>query len=166
MKAKVYFKETQRMIIELWWVALIMLVGTCNFFYGINKQIINGIPWGNNPGSDITLMIGFGIFLFFTIVIACLRLELQIKEDGVYVKFFPFHLVYKKYEWTEISKSFVLSVKNAYNHSTWKGIKTYQVSFSMWYLQLGFVSGKKLFIQTKKPKELHEVLKSIGKLQK
>ena len=163
MESKVYFKETQRMIVELWWVVLIMLVCTCSFLYGVNKQVINGIPWGNNPGSDRTLLIVFFSFLLSTILMACWRLETQIKEDGVYVKFFPFHLVYKRYEWTEISKSFVLSLKN---NTKYKWILTYQASFSLWYLQLEFVSGKRRFIQTKKPKELHEVLKLIGKLQK
>ena len=170
METNVYFKETQRFIWGWMPIFLIMLSCTCLFLYGVIKQVIFGIPFGLKPMSDVALLFCFGGCLIMTLPFVCIRLETRIKEDGVYVKFFPFHLAYKMFTWAEISKSYVKQHDPIQYGVVWvwwlRNSRTkYKVSGNMG-LQLEFVSGRRLFIGTNKPKELTETLKPIGKLKK
>ena len=167
MKTNVYFKETQRFLWGWMPVFLIMLICTCIFLYGVIKQVIFGLPFGIKPASDIALIFCFGLCSLLTLPFGIIRLETCIKEDGIYVKFFPFHLVYKRYAWTEISKLYVKKYDPIhFGMGGYLGVSRYRyrVSGDMG-LQLEFVSGRRLLIGTNKHKELTEVLKMIGKFE-
>ena len=167
MKSNVYYKETQRFIWGWMPIFLILLCCTCIFLYGVIKQVIFGLPFGIKPASNIALIFCFGLCSLLTLPFVIIRLETRIKVDGVYVKFFPFHLVYKRYAWTEISKSYVKKYDPIhFGIGGYLGVSRYRyrVSGDMG-LQLEFVSGRRLLIGTNNPKELTETLKSIEKLK-
>ncbi|MDR2980235.1 MAG: DUF6141 family protein [Bacteroidales bacterium] len=165
METKGFFKETQRY--KQWWIWIILLCINGLFFYGIIKQIIIGEQWGDKPMSNTGLWVAFGFTLLLTILFACFRLETRITDEGVYVRFFPFQLTYKKYSWDEISKSYVRRYHPIGEYGGWgvrygrKG-KAYNVSGNKG-LQLEFVNGKCLLIGTNKPIELEEVLNRMKK---
>jgi len=100
-----------------------------------------------------------------------MRLETQIKKDGVYLKFFPFHLSFRRYTWDKISKSFVRQYNPIGEYGGWgirfgffgKG-KAYSVSGNKG-LQVEFSDTKRVLIGTNKPDELTETLKRIGQLK-
>ena len=165
MKENVYFKETQRFMRNWMWLLFILLGFDCLFGYGVIKQVIFGQPWGYRQGSDTMLLIFLGFGLLMTLFFVCLRLETRITEDGVYVKYFPFHFAYKRYAWTEISKSYVKQYYPLSNSGWGISRNSYTVSGAMG-LQLEFVSGRRLLIGTNKPQELVETLNSIGKFKK
>src|SRR5690606_41120216 len=100
------------------------------------------------------------------------KLETKIKNDGIFVRFFPFHISFKYYPWDEISSSFVRKYSPLVEYGGWGwrfslfGSGTaYNVSGNMG-LQLIFTNKKKLLIGTKKPDQLTEVLNKIGQLKK
>jgi len=161
------FTETQSF--KQWWIWILFLGLNCLFLYGIIKQVGFGQPFGNKPLSDTGLFIALGGSLLVTLLIVCCRLETRIDEAGIVVRFFPFHFAWKKYEWTEISKSYIRQYSPMAEYGGWgirygvKG-KAYNVSGNMG-LQLEFISGKRLLIGTNKPKELSEALISIGKIK-
>ena len=166
MKTSICFKETQRFVIEWLW-GVLLSAGVCGLFlYGDIKQVIFGLPWGTKPASNTALFICFGFTLLMTILLACIRLETRIKEDGVYVKFFPFQLTYKRFSWTEISKSYVRQYNPIGVYGGW-GLRRncYTLSGNMG-LQLEFATGKRVLIGTNKSKELTETLISLGKYKK
>ena len=168
MKANVYFKEKQRFMFGYMPLFLIMLICTCIFLYGVIKQVIFGLPFGTKPASDTALLFCFGLCSLLTLPFVIIRLETRIMEDGVYVKFFPFHLVYKRYTWTEISKLYVKQYEPIhFGIGGYLGVSRnrYRVSGTMG-LQLEFVSGGRLLIGTNNPKDLAETLKLIGQLKK
>ena len=165
MKTNVYFKETQRFIREWMWILFLLLGFDCLFGYGVIKQVIFGIPWGTKPASDIALITLFGFGLLMTLLFVCLRLETRITEEGIYVKYFPIHLAYRRYSWTDISKLYVKSYYPLSNGGWGISKNSYTVSGAMG-LQLEFVSGKRLLIGTRKSKELTEKLNLIEKLKK
>ena len=175
MKANVYFKETQRLLWDCMPIFLIMSGCTCIFLYGVVKQIIFGLPFGIKPASNTALLLCLGLCLLMTLPFILIRLETRIKEDGVYVKFFPFHLFYKRYAWSEISKLYVKQyvpvqiefwLLGFFDVSNFWGIwrTRYAISGNMG-LQLEFASGRRLLIGTNKRQELTEALKMIGKLE-
>ncbi|MDR0437786.1 MAG: DUF6141 family protein [Bacteroidales bacterium] len=167
MKTYKTFTETQRF--GQWWIWLILLGLNGLFIYGIIQQIILGHPFGDKPMNDTGLFLVFGVLLLITFLFVCVRLQTYIDEDGVYVRFFPFRLTYKRYAWAEISKSYVKQYRPLLKFGGW-GLR-YNFSFSEKAysvsgrngLQLELVSGKKVLIGTNKPEELTEILISLGK---
>ena len=168
MNVNEYFRETQRFAIDWMWILVLLLGCTCLFLYGVIKQVIFEIPWGTEPASDTALLACLGFLLLFTLLFACIRLETRIKEDGIYVKYFPFQLTYKKFLWTDISKSYVKQynpiqsgVQGGWGYSR----NRYTVSGNIG-LQIEFVSGRRILIGTKKSKDITETLTLLQKIKK
>ncbi|PSR56463.1 hypothetical protein AHMF7605_24680 [Adhaeribacter arboris] len=165
MKTSVLFSETQRF--KQWWLWVILLGINGIFLFGVFKQVIGGQPWGNNPMSNTALLISAGFFLLLTILFINFRLDTQIKEDGIYVRFFPFHLSFRYYDWNKIAKSYVREYKPIREFGGW-GLRSgsfgkgsaLNVSGNQG-LQLEFTDGNKLLIGTNRPDELTKLLTQI-----
>jgi len=162
------FTEEQRF--KQWWLWLILLGINGLFLYGFFKQVIGGQAFGDKPMSNTELLITMGFTLLLTALFFNLRLETKIKKDGIYVRFFPFHLSFKHFRWETISESFVRQYNPILEYGGWgirfgffgKG-KAFNVSGNK-SIQLVFTNGRKLLIGTKKPEEAIEVLEKLGHL--
>ncbi|HEY0055542.1 MAG TPA: hypothetical protein VGB63_09315 [Pedobacter sp.] len=170
MDKDVLFFEKQKF--NQWWLWLLLLLVNGLFFFGFYKQVLCGQQFGNKPMSNNGLMVACILSVLITILIYNHRLETWITKDGIYVRFFPFHLSFKHFTWDTISKSFVreynpigeyggwglrlglFGVGNAYNVSGNKG------------LQIEFFNRKKLLIGTKKPQEITAVLDEVKQFKK
>lgn len=166
MKNEVLFSEKQKF--KQWWLWL-LIIGINGFLlYGAFAQIAGGQPFGSKPISNTGLVIITGSMLLLTLLMANLRLETMIKNDGIYVRFFPFHLKFKHYNWEKLTKSYVRQYSPVKEFGGWglrfglfgKGT-AFNVSGNQG-LQLEFSNKKKLLIGTNKPDELSAVLKKIG----
>jgi len=159
------FKESQGF--TQWWLWLILTIINVFLLFGVFKQVIVGEAIGDSPMSDITLLLITGFMIALTILFTRFRLYTEIKQDGVYVKFFPFHLSFKRYAWIDISKSYIRQYDPIAEYGGWglrlglfgKG-KAYNVSGNQG-LQLEFHDQKKLLIGTRRPNELTNILKQI-----
>ena len=166
---EILFKESQGF--TQWWLWLILTVINGFLLFGVYKQVIGGEAIGDKPMSDTGLLLNTGFMIALTVLFTRFRLHTEIKQDGVYVKFFPFHLSFKHYRWTSISKSYVRQYNPIAEYGGWglrlglfgKG-KAYNVSGNQG-LQLEFYNQKKLLIGTNKPMELLKVLKKIEHLK-
>jgi hypothetical protein len=166
---EILFSESQK--IKQVWIWLILLGINGLFLIAIIRQIIGGQPFGNNPMSNTGLLVGMSLSILFTIIMANFRLDTLIKKDGIYVRFFPFHLRFKKYPWESLTKSYVREYSPITEYGGWglrygflgKG-KVYSILGNKG-LQLECKGKKKLLIGTQKPKELKEVLELIGQLK-
>jgi len=163
MKEKILFSERQQF--RQWWVWALMLVLNGIFLFALIDQLIFNDPFGSQPTSDGGLFIGFAIILAVTVLFWILRLETKVKEDGIYVKFFPFHTRFKRYDWELLKKAYVRHYSPIAEYGGW-GIRwglfgsgnAYNVSGNKG-LQLEFTNNKsKLLIGTQKPEALQEIL--------
>jgi len=169
MNNEILFTEKQRF--NQWWIWLILLGINGFFIFGIFRQIIGGQPFGDKPMSDIGLIVGTALSILFTILFLNFRLDTLIKRDGIYVRFFPFHLTFKHYAWESLTKSFIREYSPISEYGGWglrlglfgKGT-AFNVSGDKG-LQLEFTNKKKLLIGTNKPDELTETLNKIGQLK-
>ena len=77
---------------QIWlWIFIIFI--SCLVIYGGVQQLILGRPFGNNPVSDIVLIIIVVIFGFgFPVSFFKMNLTTEVRSDGLYIRFFPFHL--------------------------------------------------------------------------
>ena len=120
--------------------------------------------------SNLGLLLTAIPLLLITLLILNIRLDTLIKEDGIYVRFFPFHWSFKKFSWDMISSSYVRKYSPLLEYGGWgmrigifgKG-KAWNISGDKG-LQLVFSNQKKLLIGTNQPQELAAILEKIGHL--
>jgi len=143
------------------------LIGSDLFIlYGVYKQVIKGNTFGSKPASNTELLIIAFVTLVFTILFLIIRLETQIRKDGVYVKFFPLHLKFRHFSWNQLSKCYVRKYSPMAEYGGWGlrfgfGGKAYNISGNQG-LQLEFKNKKTLLIGTQRPEELNEALQKTG----
>ena len=164
MENEILFSENQHF--KQWWLWLFLLSMNVFALYGIFLQVIDGHRIGSNPMSNTGLIITSALILLLTIFLGICRLETQIKRDGIFVRFFPFHLTFRHYGWNKISKSFVRRYSPLGEYGGWglRGFgkdKALNVSGNKG-LQLEFTDNRKLLIGTNCPDEITEILIIIG----
>jgi hypothetical protein len=106
---KILFKEEQRF--NQWWLWLIMIfsfaAGVIPIWYGFYQQVSSGKPWGDNPTSNaMLLMIAIFTTLLMSgilIILKTSRLLVEIRNDGIHFRFFPFFLKWRKISKEEIN---------------------------------------------------------------
>lgn len=153
------FIEKQRFI--QWWLWLLLLGLASVFVYGLYKQIILGIPFGDKPMSDLGLILFSIAYFVFTVCFLSLKLVAKIDRDGIEVRYFPF--VKKQLKWRDIKKMEFLN----YDFVGW-GIRfgtqygtVYNVSGNQG-LSIELSNGKRLLIGTQKQEEMELYLKKIS----
>jgi len=169
MKNKILFSETQKFR-QLW--LLFLLLSTVGItILAIFFQINGNKHQIQDPIDRTGLIIAACSILLITLLFLYVKLETRITKEGIYVKFFPFHLKYKFYSWDSISKSYIRQYAAIQEYGGWglrigffrKG-KAFNVSGNKG-LQLEFNNNKKLLIGTNKPDELHSILSKLGQIK-
>lgn len=77
------------------------------FLFGVHQQVIGGQQFGDKPISEKVLIVITGLTLLLTFLFINFRLDTIIKRDRIYVRFFPFNITFKHYNWNNLTKSFV-----------------------------------------------------------
>ncbi len=169
MKQSILFSERQRF--KKIWIGLFLVGVNGIFVWGIIQQIIYKHPFGNNPMSDQGLIVTSILILLLSVLFANARLDTYITQDGIYLKFFPFHLSFKFYSWDSISKLYIRRYSPILEYGGWgikrrnfKKGKAYIVSGNKG-LQLEFINKKKLLIGTAQAEEMEKILAKMGKLE-
>lgn len=94
---KIIYREVQRP--KQLWVFILISLNILFMWYWFIKQIILGVPVGNNSASDtftIVFWIIFGViipFIYFILV----KLIIEVRYDGLYIKFQPFHFKFQHF---------------------------------------------------------------------
>lgn len=170
MNQEILFSEQQKF--KQWWLWLLLLSLNGFFLFSSFNQIVSGKQFGDKPMSDVGLLVITGLSFLPTILLFNSRLDTMIKSDGIYVRFFPFHLAFKYYSWDSLTKSFVRQYSPLSEYGGWglrRGLFGKGTAFNVSGnrgLQLVFNNDKKLLIGTNKPKELTEILIEIGQLKR
>ena len=118
--------------------------------------------------NGLLIFVTSGVLLL-TLLFVFLRLDTAIQKDGIYYRFLPFQLTYKKISWDRISKAFVRQYNPITEYGGWglriglfgKG-QAFNVSGNKG-LQLVYDNGKKLLLGTQRPQEIEQVLKQLGR---
>ena len=168
MKQSLLFHEQQRF--NQWWIWLIVIGINVLPFYGIYQQIILGQTFGTRPMSNAGLLLFAAFMLFISFFMFSFRLVTLIKQDGMYVRFYPIQTKMKFYNWRDINKLYIRKYKPLMEYGGWglrygffgKG-RALNVSGNIG-LQIEFNNGKKLLIGTNKSNVMKDVLIKLGKL--
>jgi len=167
-KEPVEFYEVQRF--RQWWTWILLLGINALFLWGCIQQLLLGKEWGTNPMNDAGLIIVAAAMLLLSVAILGAKLFTYINEEGVYVKFFPFHFRYKFYDWSNLHKVYVRDYKPIKEFGGW-GIR-FSINAGRAFtmsgnkgLQLVLMNGKKVLIGTMQAEFLAEILVKLGKMK-
>ena len=153
------FTETQRF--TQWWLWLIIIGSWITMMYSIALV---------SPPTTGTFMISFSVGMLLPVLFWQMKLVTRIAEEGIYVRFTPFHFKEKFYAWDSLSACYVRTYSPLMEYGGW-GIKygfngqgkVYNVSGEVG-LQLKFKKGDPLLIGTQKGEEIKQVLAALGHL--
>lgn len=107
-------------------------------------------------------------FLIIVNIILASKLIMQIRTDGIYVRFPPWQSPFSKFYWTEISEVYIREYNALREYFGWglrvspRGI-SYIVGGNTG-IQIIFRNSNKVLISTQRQEEVNEILKRIGKL--
>ena len=161
-----------------WWKWMLMIGLNLMFIVGAIMQIGFGKTFGDNPMSNTMLIIVTLLIILLSGVLLSSYLQTYINDEGVYVKYFPFHLKYKFFSWESIESAKVRGYNPLIEFGGW-GIKRSKLRFnnfrikiksSICYtvsgsrgLELSLKNGKTVMIGTHSPNSLEETLEKLTK---
>jgi hypothetical protein len=153
------YTETQRF--TQWWLWLILIGVWSSMVYSIITA---------PPQTNAAVYVSFGIGILLPVLFWQMRLITRITEEGIYVRFIPFHFKEKFFPWETITASYVRTYSPLKEYGGW-GIKygfngqglVYNVAGNEG-LQLQFKEGEAILIGTQKGEEIKQVLAALGHL--
>src|SRR5699024_12261679 len=88
---KVVYYEIQRFH-QVWLWILVLLLAAFMWYIAI-KQIIFGVPMGDNPAADLLLVILWWIFgiVFVVFMLFMCRCIIEVRLNGMYIKLYHFN---------------------------------------------------------------------------
>jgi hypothetical protein len=163
METAILFSEKQRF--NQWWLWAIILVACVmpvwQFYWTIiENQVVL---------SDPTEYIGLMIMALILILFLCNRLDTEIRQDGIYIRFIPFICKQRVYPWESIEKIYTRRYHPIGEFGGW-GIRGFGKNRALNVsgnqgLQIVFKDGRRLLIGTRKPDEIKSVLILLGKFE-
>ena len=151
------YREVQKFR-QVWiWVVVLAIAGLQ--WYAAVEQLLLKRPFGDNPMPDILLAVYLVIFgiamptLFFFS-----QLVTEVRDDGIYIRFFPFHKAFRRIAFTEVKQCKVRTYHPIREYGGWgirvrcKG-KAYNVSGNRG-VQIELLNGNRLLIGSQRAEEL------------
>ena len=160
MNEEILFTERQHFR-QIWLWALMLGINGI-FIYGIIQQIGYGIPYGDKPASDTTLIVVSLFLMALTVSLAIMRLDTRITREGIYVRFFPVHRTFRFYSWPSLRYCYVRKYSPIMEYGGWglRGLgrdRALNMSGNKG-IQLVTLDGLKLLIGTQKAEEISQLL--------
>ena len=160
MAAKILFSEKQRF--KQWWIWLILLAVIFIPIFGLYHEMQKPEPFAD-PAVNTGLILSLIITIPVTALFLFMKLETQINEDGIAVKFIPLHSKFRQFNWNEIEQISVRKYIPLGEFGGWGlryGLqgKAYNIAGNQG-IQIIFKNGKRLLVGTQKPEEAALALK-------
>ena len=118
------------------------------------------------PVTTLTIC-GILVPIGIAVLFVSLKLETEVRGDGLYIRFYPFHLKFKRFGAEELSEYYAREYRPLLESGGWgircgKQGRAYNVSGNKG-VQLVFKNGRQLLIGSQREKELEDAIRSIMK---
>lgn len=163
----IIFREVQHFR-QIWVWILVLLIAVFMWYITI-QQIIFGVPMGSNPAPDVLLLIFWLIFgvIFPVFMLGLCKLVTEVRSDGIYLRFFPFHFHYKSFLFKDIIRYKAITYSPLIRFGGWgirfnaKGETAYNISGKQGVqLQL---KNNTVVIGSENPNRLVKAIDSVNK---
>ncbi len=161
MDPNILFREEQRF--TQWWLWLLLGGILLIPIYGIVLQMVFKQPFGDQPMSDVGLIIIFILNFGICFFLWALKLQTTITKDEIKITYPP--LAKKRILWSEVEKAEIVKYSSfiGYGLRIWTPYGTvYNVKGNRG-LFLILKSGKKMMIGTQRHREIEDIVQSIMK---
>jgi hypothetical protein len=164
MNSPVLFREVQRF--RQWWLWFVISIGPLTVWLSTYRWFVLGERSGtrqlpDNPQLLLWVLIGIGLPLLFYSA----RLITEVRTDGIYIRFFPFHFSFLRFGFDSINACETRTYSPIGEYGGW-GIrygwngKAYNVSGNQG-IQLELNNGKRILIGTQQPLDFMSALHSF-----
>ena len=158
----VVFREVQRFSL---WVRLFFVA---SMVLGVGIMVFTSVTSGSTSGPlSIVIRAGLSLLLLGSAVFFfVLKLETEIRHDGLYVRFFPIHIHHKKIAPGELVDSYARQYRPIMEYGGWgircgfRGGRAYNVRGNKG-VQLVLQNDKRLLIGSQKADELAGAISSM-----
>ncbi|MDM7999364.1 MAG: DUF6141 family protein [Dehalococcoidia bacterium] len=162
-----FYREVQRFRQPWVWLLIALVAGIS--VWGVVQQLVLGKPFGQNPASDTVLLIVAVVFgLGFPVLFWTASLTTEVRSDGLYYRYFPFHWSFRRISSQELLRYDVIAYHPVRDYGGWgirygRGSKAYNVSGNHGVM-LELSDGRKLLIGSQKAQELASAISlALGK---
>ena len=176
-RSAVQYSETQYFR-QLWlWLILggsaVLTAGI--FGHGLYVQFVQGRPWGDRPMSDTALIVTASLMFLLEggliALFAAAHLRTEVRDDGLYLRFFPFHLSFHRLPLADVAHVEPVTYRPIMDYGGWgiryrwgspggtKG-KAYNVSGNRG-VKLTYYAGNHILIGSQQPEELAAAIESL-----
>jgi hypothetical protein len=98
----------------------VVLTGPVFFLWALFEQIVMNSPVGNNPVNDFVLIILALIFgIGFPLFMYTISLDTQVRESGVFIRFWPFHRKWVMFGFDSIQKAEAITYSPLRDYGGW-----------------------------------------------
>ena len=165
MNSPVLFREVQRF--RQWWLWFLISIGPLTIWVATYRRYVLGERTGTKPTPDnlmlvLWVLIGIGLPLLFYSA----RLVTEVRSDGLYIRFFPFHRTFLRFPVDSIKHSEARTYSPIGEYGGW-GIrygwngKAYNVSGNEG-VQFELHDGKRVLVGSQRPLEFINALRAAG----
>jgi hypothetical protein len=161
---EIIFKEKQKFAPWVHLVVLSAMIFSISIIYITFKE---ESAKGNSLDKEdfIPLIISIGLPIVIEILFTFLKMETEVRNDGIYVRLFPVHIHFRKFSPEDISEAFARKYAPVSEYGGWgiKGSRNNRAYNTRGNegVQLVFNGGKRLLIGSQKIQELEKAIKSI-----
>jgi hypothetical protein len=162
----IIFREEQRFGLWLRWLVYLSM----GFSAVITAFAMTRVPASEDSQANweilLAVAVGIGVPIAIAALFLFLKLETYVSRDGIYVRYFPFHIRFKRFAPEDLSEYYARQYKPLWEYGGWgiryslRNGKAYNTSGNQG-IQLVFKDGKKLLIGSQKPEQLEAAIREI-----
>jgi hypothetical protein len=155
------FHEKQKIAAWFRWLMIINVPLIIFIVHTVSNLNENAQPKPESFHIVLLFLIAGPAFLFCK-----MKLETNVRNDGIYIKLSPFHFRFKKYPFDQISQYYARDYKPIAEYGGWgiRNSRTNGKAFNMSGsrgVQLILTDGKKVLIGSQKPEQFVNAIKSV-----
>jgi hypothetical protein len=162
----IIYQEEQKFALWMRWLVYLSM----GLSVVISVLALTKLPAADNPQVRRQIVLGITVGIGVPIVISALffllKLQTEVRPDGIYVRFFPFHIRFKRFAREDLSECYARQYKPILEYGGWgiryslRNGRAYNVSGNKG-VQLVLSTGKKLLIGSQNPEQLEAAIHSI-----
>jgi hypothetical protein len=168
-EAVIIYREEQKFAAWVRWLVYISMAAAVLLSVVVLNKEVSGYSPSEMRDIIIAVLAGVGVPILIAVLFAFLKLETEVRADGLYIRFVPFHIRFKKFAADDLSECYARQYRPILEYGGW-GIRyglsgrgqAYNVSGNKG-VQLVFKDDRKLLIGSQKAEKLEEAIRSIMK---
>ena len=165
----IIYREEQKFTAWVRWLVYISMAAAVLLSVVVLNKEVSGYSPSEMRDIIIAVLAGVGVPILIAVLFAFLKLETEVRADGLYIRFVPFHIRFKKFAADDLSECYARQYRPILEYGGW-GIRyglsgrgrAYNVSGNKG-VQLVLKDDRKLLIGSQKAEKLEEAIRSIMK---